>query len=368
MPLHPRRKFLKTFLSAGIFSLVYNPFKKLFGSTTTNAQLWAELIEYARWCPSVHNMQPHRVKIISATEAELYYDPSRLLPVGDPDSRFATVAMGIFIEHLSVAAASEGLVVAITHIFEPITTQSKKITRLANLKLVPALKHEPLDKTLITKRKTSRLHYNGVALQSHTLNLMKAQAEIFGHEFFYSSDTEKIKAVIQMNQQTLFADLASDADRKELDHLFRYSKEEASLKKDGLWAKCMGFSGKLVKSVFTHHKRWEKGLRKKILAAYYKQSFTGTATVCWLGGPFENTTDWLQAGRMLARNWMLITKEGAYLHPLGSLITNQEAYKHINEKFTQPSAGKKIWMIFRAGYSKEPERSFRLDTKDIILN
>ena len=43
--------------------------------------------------------------MISENRAELYYDPKRLLPHGDPKSVFSTVAMGIFIEHLSIAAS-----------------------------------------------------------------------------------------------------------------------------------------------------------------------------------------------------------------------------------------------------------------------
>ena len=36
----------------------------------------------------------------------LYYDPGRALPVGDPKGIFVTVALGVFIRHLSIAAAN----------------------------------------------------------------------------------------------------------------------------------------------------------------------------------------------------------------------------------------------------------------------
>jgi hypothetical protein len=75
----------------------------------------------------------------------------------------------------------------------------------------------------------------------------------------------------------------------------------------------------------------------------------------------------LNCGKMLARNWLFITSQGAYIQPFGSLITNPKAYKTINEKFTQPSENRSIWMIFRIGYSNEPTRSFRLSTEDIII-
>ena len=123
----------------------------------------------------------------------------------------------------------------------------------------------------------------------------------------------------------------------------------------------------LMKSVFQHPEKWHKGLREKLIAKHYQAAFKGTATICWFEGRFNNTKDWLQAGRMFARTWLLITKENAYIHPFGSLITNIEAYKKINEKLGQSKKNNKLWMIFRIGYSKEPIRSFRLNTEEIII-
>jgi hypothetical protein len=70
---------------------------------------------------------------------------------------------------------------------------------------------------------------------------------------------------------------------------------------------------------------------------------------------------------MLARIWLLFTQEGIYIHPFGSLITNKKAYATINKLFSQAGHDKKLWLIFRAGYSKEPARSYRLSTNEIII-
>jgi hypothetical protein len=298
----------------------------------------------------------------------LHYDPSRLLPVEDPQAIFVTIAMGIFIEHLSIAASANGAKVELTEVFNPITVNSQGPQKFALLRLVPATEKEALNRDLILKRKTSRLHYDGKPLSPAILDRTRAEAERYGHEFFSSSDKNLVDYVIDLNRQTLFQDLESEADRNELNQLFRYTKEEAETKKDGLWSTCMCFPGKLMRSVFTRHEKWDKGWRKWLLANKYKASFKGTATICWFGGRFGDTGDWLNAGRMLARTWLLLTKEGVYIHPLGSLITNKDAYQKINGKFTQPQKEKKIWMIFRAGYSHEPARSYRLSTEDIIIS
>ena len=366
----PRRLFIKN-TSVGLFSIaLLNPFKQLWALTKNENAIppsWEKLVEIARWCPTVHNLQPHQVKIISETEAELFYNPERLLPLGDPNSIFATVAMGIFVEYLSIASSSFGFKVNITKIYNPITTKSKGPTLFGKLELSPSSKKETLGVELIKKRRTSRVAYNGQALKKKTVEILKAQAEKFNQELFHSSDQKYIDLIVELNQETLFEDLESKPNREELDKLFRYSKKDAKTKKDGLWAQCMGFSGILLKSVFQHHEKWTKGIRKILLKENYKSSFDGTQSICWIGGKFENTKDWFDSGKYFARSWLLLTKEGAYLQPTGSLITNKGAYEKMKAILTQPKNGKTIWLAYRAGYSKEPARSYRLDTDEILI-
>jgi hypothetical protein len=369
MTTYSRQEFLKQALM-GIAVATLSPFQRLMGNNSTQESIlpkWADLIEYARWCPTVHNLQPHKIKVISATEAHLYYDPTRLLPHGDPDSIFATVAMGIFHEHLSISAAQNGYQVQMRNISGTISHRNTAITLFATLHLVPNTTPEPLDRQLILQRRTSRLKYNGRPMPDTLCAQMAEESARYGHEFFYSNDKKLVDTVIDLNQKTLFEDLKSKENCTELDHLFRYSQQEAQQHKDGLWAKCMNFPGKLVKTVFSHSEKWHKGLRHKLLANYYKNAFDGTTTLCWMGGHFEHEEDWLNAGRVFSRNWLMLTREQAFLQPFGSLITNKNAYQTINQKFTQPKENKKIWMIFRAGYSDEPARSYRLSTAEILI-
>ncbi|MFM6935091.1 MAG: hypothetical protein ACKOXP_06575 [Flavobacteriales bacterium] len=366
---YSRRNFLKNGMKASIL-LAVHPFHKMFHqlSTKENIPNWEQLIDIARWCPTIHNLQPHQIKVLSETEADLYYDPKRLLPVGDPDAVFVTIALAMFIEHLSIAAGSFGWKVEMMERFQAVSTKANHSTRFARLKLSPLIEAELLDASLILKRKTSRLHYDDRPLNKNTVNQIREEALKFGHEFFHSAEKELVDFVIDLNQQTLFEDLESTPGREELHRLFRYTDEDAIKYKDGLWYKAMAFPGKLMRSVFEHHQRWEKGARKLVLGNYYQHSFKGTASVCWFGGAFETPEDWINAGKMFARSWLIITRENAYIHPFGSLITNHGAYLEINQKLTQATDNKKIWMIFRAGYSNEPVRSYRLSTKEIIIH
>ncbi len=360
-----RRVFLQrlsSFLLGGLF-LSTRAIAKTNNEIKNN---WHDILEYARWCPSVHNLQPHKVKIMNATEAEIYYDPKRLLPKGDVSSIFATVAIGIFIENSSIAANKHGQKIDIENVFNAIDNTKIKTTLFAKIKLLENSDNEEIDRELILQRRTSRKNYNGNALDQHVLNKIADESKKYGYDFQYSMQTDIINFLVEQNERTLFEDLESDEMRTELNALFRFSKQEAEERRDGLWSRCMGFPGVLMKSVFHHYQMYDKGILKKMISKFYKSSFKGTTTIGWIIGDFNNTNDWLQFGRLIARNWLLFTKHNAYIQPFGSLLTNEKAYQELCTKLNIEQ-GKKICMIFRVGYSKVPTKSYRLPLEEIII-
>lgn len=328
---------------------------------------WESIVDLARWCPTVHNLQPHRIKVLSETAATLYYDSKRLLPIGDPDEKFTRVALGIFIEHLSIAASAYGKRITISKIYDYSHKQTGLIP-FAELVIENLLGNESIVPETIMKRRTSRGEYFPKSITSKTFRKIKNEADNAGHSFKCSNNLQLVEFLKEVNQEALFHDLADDAMRNELDSLFRYSEAEALKSQDGLSAKCMGFNGSLLKNVFRNHKKWTQGLRAKILGKTYSDSLDGTQSIGWLQGEFSTTEDYIKAGRLLARIWLRITEDGAYIHPFGSLITNQTAYQKIYKKLYPSEDAGHFWMIFRVGFSKRPARSLRLDLSEIILN
>lgn len=362
-----RRRFLKQGVFATSF-YIFKPILGLFGQTDGPTKpTWTQLVDVARWCPTVHNLQPHQLKVLSEDKAALYCDSARMLPVGDPQGIFVTIALGIFIEHLSIAASDFGYKVIVSEVHQPLDTKLSGSQLFAQLSLVQASEKEQIHSDLIYQRRTSRLHYDGLPLQQKVLDEIHQEAALFGHEFFYDHSEQRVNSIIELNQQTLFDDLNDEANRNELDRLFRYNDDDARKLKDGLWYKAMCFPGNLMRSVFQKHTKWNHGVRSQMLGNYYKNSFKGTRTIGWFVGNFETPSDWLNAGHMLARTWLLLSKHNAYLHPFGSLITNKQAYDKLIPMLEVNSDAKKVWMIFRAGYSKIPVRSFRLTTDQLIL-
>ena len=70
-------------------------------------QLVRELLAAATAAPSMHNTQPWRFKV-APDAIELYADPQRTLPVGDPNGRAVHIACGAALFNLRLAAAAAG--------------------------------------------------------------------------------------------------------------------------------------------------------------------------------------------------------------------------------------------------------------------
>ena len=361
-----RRKFLKT----GILSLggiLLSPTILNSKSKSKEYSYWIDIIEYARWAPSPHNMQPWKIEILSSKKATLYYNTERLLPAGDPDFKFMTMGMGIFIEYMNIAANKWGKHIEYTEKIEMLTDKQKGNIPFCSLEIKDGKMEKNIDPEAILKRKTSRLHYTGEAVPSYFMDILANEAKMHKSTLKYSANDELVDWLNSVNQQALFHDLKDKAVREELDNLFRYTNKEAEMIPDGLSAKCMGFPGKLLHSVMNEHERWTKGFRSKALKKLYKNSFNGTKTISWVSGEWNSAEDMMRAGKLFGRIWLLVTQSGYVLQPMGSLITNTEAHQQIKSKLGGENDKEVLWLIFRIGKSQEPPRSERYGTTHLTI-
>lgn len=365
-----RRLFLQQFAFCTGFFL-FDLARPSFGARPVSSDAlarWAQLLEYARWSPSPHNVQPWKVRPVSATEAELYYDPQRLLPHTDPTSRFTIAGLGMFIECLTIAANPLGYAVVAEHTTTPRLDYEAQTPQLfARLKLVPTRQRDSASPDLIKQRRTSRLAYDERPLTPAIQQELAALAARYGHALTFSTEPEMVDFVLDLNRETLFQDLDEEPVRRELARWVRTSKQEAYAKNDGLWNHCFGFPGRTMHNFFFHSERFRSPWKRRVIGSVYRRSMRGTTTIAWLHGPFGNRTEWLQAGAMLQRLWLAMTQHGVYLHPFGSVVTNALAHEKFQQKINTPATAQPLWLLVRMGYSQEPPRSLRLTVNDILL-
>jgi hypothetical protein len=318
--------------------------------------MWSDLVEDARRAPSPHNTQAWLVEVDDERRARVTSRAERLLPVEDPDYRFLTGGIGIFVEALRVAAAARG-----HELHDTFVGPAGPDALVARLELVDGERRAD-ELPLLLRRRTSRLAYDGRPVPPAALDELARIAAGFGHAFHASSDRAFVRWVVGLNAATLFYDLAEDDRRAEIRHWTRTSEREARAKADGFSPRCMGFPGWLIRAFFDHH----RAIRpvEPLVRRLYLRQMRGTATVGWIAGPWSTPREWFDAGRMLLRFWLAATAHGLVLQPFGSVITNPMAHARLDERIER--ADDPVWLLLRLGYSAEPPASARLPVDEML--
>jgi hypothetical protein len=327
---------------------------------------WTSLVETARWAPSPHNIQPWRLRVLDARRAELLCDGGRLLTVTDPSGRFTMVGLGIFLETLAIAARADGADVEAEYALAPLVA-GPGLLPFAELRLVPALAPEPLPRELIARRRTSRLPYDGRPVEPERLRELERVAAAWGQTATFVSDPELVPFVVDLNRETLFYDLTDEAARAEIGVWLRFSARSAAETGDGFSPAALGFPGWLLRLFFHARGAFELPVVRTAVRRLYARTMQGTRTIGWLEGLFETPEDWIRSGRMLARLWLTMTARDVYLHPFGSIVTNESANRRLLERIPHDPKRGMLWLVFRLGRSDQPPRSHRLRTDELLV-
>jgi hypothetical protein len=328
---------------------------------------WAELVEEARWAPSPHNLQAWLLRPRGATEAELLYDPARTLPETDAGGRFITVALGVFIESLAIAAAAGGFRLDVSYDGALIQPGASGATPFARLSLTASAVEEPLSVRLLQERRTSRLAYDGRPVADEVLEELRALAMSRGHTFRWSSDAALVDKVLALNEDTLLFDMTDPVARREVGRWVRFSAAEARRRGDGFSPSTLGFPGPLLRLFFRAHRLLTVPGARDCVRLLYRRTMRGTCTIAWLQGPFSEPHEWLDTGRLLQRLWLTLTAHGVQLHPFGSIVTNGETNEQAHDLLKMTPEDGTFWLAARLGHSTEPPRSHRLETEQLLV-
>jgi hypothetical protein len=86
----------------------YDPAER-FAQSGLPRQTMVDLVAAATMAPSMHNTQPWRFRVDTASQTiGLYADPARMLRFGDPDGRALHIACGAALLNLRLAATVAG--------------------------------------------------------------------------------------------------------------------------------------------------------------------------------------------------------------------------------------------------------------------
>lgn len=199
------------------------------------------LIRHATLAPSGHNTQPWTFSAQPAT-IRIHPDPTRRLPVVDPDDHALYISLGCALENLVIAAARHGLSAEVDYF--P-TDEPEDCLRVA-LSGDGGVDEEALYEGTLYKaipvRQSNRRRYDRRPIPGHDLDrLLKANCfDSVAVQAFHTGEpeAEPIIAFVKEGNRVQFNDPAFV---DELISWIRFSRRETRDRRDGLTATALGF-------------------------------------------------------------------------------------------------------------------------------
>lgn len=306
------------------------------------------LIAEARLAPSVHNIQPSRWHQAQDGAIELIGDPSRSIPVADPQWRDWRLSHGAALEGLSLALASRSLTIANIAIEAPSplspATPAPTIARITLGSLTQKAPPEPVG---------TRCSWRGAfAATDPQTEQSLDRLSVSRDDIILVRGAEAIAHVATLGDQAGLFFLRDAAHRHELITWLRLARSHPCYQRDGLNAEAMSLSpieawgaGLVLGPLFNALDR--VGLAGPLVSERDK---TASAAAIVLFHRPEGE-DAFVSGRAFYRAWLDFEREGLKGCPVSVLADWPVTRDALAARYGVPQ-GRQIVSVFRIGRPK----------------
>ena len=328
-----------------------------------NDTILTELFELANQYPSPHNGQPVEIRRKSDDTFVLYFDRERGLQATEISYLFSYVTMGVFMEHFKLSAQALGHVLSWTLQLPPVADlRGAGAVQFATCRLtINASTMDQELKSVLEQRQTSRKkYYEGVSDEVSDETIRIAADSAMQLVKMNRADTHQ---AIWLNQRAVFDDMFDDAVRDELNYWLRYDEAEKVSKRDGLAYDCMELNGRAMKFIVKHRGILRAPGVSGLLKRYYLRTMSDNSDAFYLLTPFSTELEAYEVGIATMKIWLAIAQAGYYLHPFGTIMSNEAAHADFLTLANIAHEDKHtnfLVFIYRAGKSEVPVQSLRL--------
>ncbi|MDX1961038.1 MAG: hypothetical protein SFU98_20885 [Leptospiraceae bacterium] len=327
--------------------------------------------------PNPHNTQAWKFKIISPTEANLYVDEKRILPLTDPSTRQIHIGQGTFLEVLKIGATKLGYEAKIKLLPEGDYKQEEIGKKpIANIKLVSntSTVHELFES--IKERRTDRSIYIGENItEAEFQKVLKfGNAENSEIKFLPKSNGSENLQRIFFESMKLETKTIKRADESRT--WFRFSDKEIQTKRDGIALPDQGVTGftRWMLETFlmsSDPKDFHNDKGTDMFLAKYKDKIDSQKGIVYWKTKTNTRKDWILVGMDYARFHLALTKEGLTMHPLSQALQEypeMDALRKELEVALDTKSNEKVQMISRLGRSDYRYFTPRRSPKEMIVS
>lgn len=315
-------------------------------------------LSYAILAPNPHNRQPWLVELISDTEAMLYCDETRHLPVTDPLDRQITIGFGCFLELFDMAARQNKHRADID--LFPMGGHTKRLDKRPVARLLLSPTDEMPDPLFaqITKRRTDRSTYSERAPNFGDLTALQAAAGELSEASTMPALTEQLRTVCHASARIEFT---TPHTHGESVGLMRVGRKAVRANPDGIsiegpMIELLNVSGAMSKQALADHgaTAFKQGMKMYLNGVESAKGFF------WIATPDNSRSAQIAAGRAYVRANLKAAELGLSMHPLSQALQEYpEMAQQLDDvhRILNVKAPARIQMLARIGYGTAKAQS-----------
>lgn len=314
---------------------------------------FAELVRFATLAPNGHNTQPWRFAELPAG-ARILPDFTRRTPIVDPDDHHLFISLGCATENFLIASAAQGRPGAAAFIEDDVGH--------IDINLAEGRPQTSSLYQAITKRQSTRSIYDGRAVSTEQLDLLKAAARTEGVTLKILTGRTKLDTILDFVLSGNNAQMDDPHFVDELRDWIRFNPAQALAFRDGLFSKCSGNAAipswvgqRFFGMVFT------KAAEDKKYAAQMRSS-AGTAIFI---GDKADKDHWVRVGRSFQKFALQATALGIrhamVNQPVEAPTIRTEFASWLGIGSQRPD------LVVRFGYAPPMPMSMRRPTAAVII-
>ncbi len=329
-------------------------------------------LSWALLAPNPHNRQPWQVALHGDRRATLYADPTRKLPVTDPQERQITIGLGAFVELLRLAAAEQGERLVVDWFPQGSNANALDGRPVAEFELIPGdAVPDPLF-AAAADRRTTRGEYDATVVEAETLaSVVDATGLQSGLRWGQTVDPATVGGLNAMAVRAFEREIDKDAAYLESAELMRIGEREAAANPDGIALRGSFFEWMRRLRLISHAGlRDLNGRARQSGRALSQELETGHGHV-WLVSSGNSRLDQVRAGAAFLRLNLAATLSGLAMQPMSQALQEfpemADLYTEAREQFGA-TADETVQMWARVGYATPPEQAPRWPLETRLRN
>jgi len=332
----------------------------------------AQALRYGITAPSAHNTQPWRIEVVSDSEAQVYFDPDRLLPVTDPTGRQVHISHGTLLEMTAIAATHLGYRAEVELLPQggmALAEYGTKPTAHVSLVADSQIDEDPLFSQLLLRR-SSRLSHTPQPITDDERVAITTAASRPGVAPGWIP-AQRMAEVIDLVVDGMGVEVRDHGTYEETNQWFRFSDAEIAAKGDGLNAHTTGMTGigLFALRMLTRPGNWHSWINRASYLSAFAKAARSTQALFTLVTPTNTMSDWIATGRSYMRAQLTAGGYNLRFHPVSQTLQEFEHMDRLRERMeglvnVRPPA--KLQMLVRVGHTEPPALSPRRDLESIV--